>query len=243
MNKKLLATALTSLILGAADRFSTNLIIANAPEGDTDLVSASEPIPWNSGVPSMGVAYFSDSGPAFASTLFDAKIRNGAPASRAVTLPSGLGENIKGNGIPATVPLPRSKFGLQYDGEDGNPIAFSPPSYITGYDSAALTTAAPDILPPESLKQGKPPLLKADETPLDSALELQDKRPGNATNVFNGAGSPVGIGELVLVPEVNSVWAIAIIALLSFVGSFLRRFQKKLVPVPIAVSRFSKLEN
>ncbi len=228
MAKKLVISAIAFLTLGALDRLPANLIIAIDQTGANQPVSVDTPRAWNFGITSVGAAYFSANGITFDSALFDAKIHNDTTAPLVFTLYSGLGGNVKGNTVLATVSMPASSFNQQYTGGVGSLFTFNPQLFTTGYYSVALTTAAPDTSTQDYfLKQGTLELLNSDKTVLNSSFWLQDQGTGNATTVFNGTGS---LGGYALAPEPNAAWAAALVTGLSFGGSLLNRFQKKRSP-------------
>ena len=226
MNKKLLTAVMAILVLGAVDRVSANLIISIDQTGGNDPVSVDSPRVWNFGVTAAGAVYFAANGLTFDSALFDAKVHKDTEDPLIFTLYSGLGGNVKGNTVLATVSKGSSAFDQQYSGNDGL-FTFSPELLKMGYYSVTLTTAAPDASTQDYfLKDGTLSLLNTDHTVLDTSLWLQDNGTGDATSTFNGVGS-LGGGTVALAPEANPAWAMLFVAGLSFGGSFLRRTQKK----------------
>jgi len=229
MKTKLLFATLTFLTLGAMDRLPANLIIAIDQTGANNPVNVDNGRAWNFGITSTGAAYFAANGLTFDSALFSAKDHKETTAPLVFTLYSGLGGNVNGNTVLATISMPSSAFTQQYTGGLGSLFTFNPQLFTKGYYSVTLTTTAPDSATQDYfLKQGTLSLLNSNDTPLASDLWLQDLGTGNATAVFQGNGTlDNGTAGVALAPEPNALWAVAIVIGLSFGGSFLSRFQKK----------------
>ena len=226
MNKKLLIAVLAFVALGAVDRASANLIIAVDQTGANDPVSIDTPRVWNFGITAAGAAYFSQAGITFDSALFDAKVHNDTTEPLVFTLYSGLGGNVKGNTVVASISEPAKLFTQQYVGGDGSLFKFTPQLLTAGYYSVTLTTKALDTATTDYfLKQGSLELLNADRTELNSSYWLEDKGTGNATSVFNPVGGG-SAGIVALAPEVNPAWAMLLVAGLSFGGSLVRRTRR-----------------
>jgi hypothetical protein len=231
MKTKILIVAMALLSLGALDRLSASLIVSVGQTGANGPVSVDSPRVWNFGITELGAAYFNENGLSFDSALFAAKIHKNTVEPLVFTLYSGLGGNVAGNTVLATVTVPSTEFATQYSG-GGDTFSFSSLMLTTGYYSVTLTTAAPDKSTEDYfLKQSTLSVLNSDGTALDSSYWLQDQGTGNATSTFNGTGTLYNGASVALVPEVNAAWAMSVLGLLSFGGAFLRRFQKKPMPV------------
>jgi hypothetical protein len=209
---------------------SANLIVAIDNTGANDPVNVENPRAWNFGITQTGADYFSANGISFDSALFDAKVHNDTAAPIVFSVYSGLGGDVNGNSLLASVSVPASEFNQQYLGGSGNLFTFAPQTFTRGYYSATLTSTAPDQATQDYfLKQGKLVLMNADQTPLDSSYWLQDQGTGHATSTFDGSGSLGGGGSnggggVAAVPE-TSTWVMGFLAL-GAVGFMARRNAK-----------------
>lgn len=230
MNPKILVAAIALLCLGASDRLSASLIMEVGQTGANGFVSSSSPRIWNFGITELGAAYFNKNGLSFDSALFAAKTHKNTVEPLVFTLYSGLGGDVKGNTVLATVTVTPEEFSTKFAG-GVDTFDFSSLMLTTGYYSVMLTTKASNKANENYfLKQSTMTVLNSDGTALNSSYWLQDQGTGNATTTFNGTGTLYNgdtTGGVALVPEVNTAWAIALLGLLSFGGAFLRRFQKK----------------
>ena len=225
--KFFLILAMALGLLATAEKASANLIIYIDQTGANQPVNVEAPRAWNFGVTSVGAAYFSVNGITFDSALFNAKDHKGTTAPLVFTLYSGLGGNVAGNTVLATLSVPASQFNQQYSGGMGSLFTFAPQLLTTGYYSVTLTTTAPNKSTEDYfLKQGKLTLLDANKQALDSSFWLQDQGVGNATAIFNGSGSLYNDVPSTLAPEVNPAWAMAILGAASLGRMFVRRSRK-----------------
>ena len=206
------------VVLGCAASASANLIIAIDNTGANQPVNVDNPRAWNFGITQTGADYFSANGFTFDSALFDAKLHKDTTAPLVFSIYSGLGGNVNGNSLVASVSVPSSEFNQQYLGGNGKLFTFAPQTFTMGYYSATLTSTAPDKATQDYfLKQGKLVLMNSDQTPLASSYWLQDQGTGNATSTFNGSGSLGGGGSgggggVSAVPE-TSTWVMGFLAL------------------------------
>lgn len=197
-----------------------NLIIAIDNTGANHPVNVDNPRAWNFGITQTGADYFSANGISFDSALFDAKLHNDTSAPLVFSVYSGLGGNVNGNSVLASVSVPYTEFNQQYLGGAGKLFTFAPQTFTMGYYSATLTSTAPDQATQDYfLKQGKLVLMNADQTLLDSSYWLQDQGTGNATSTpppgslgGGGSGGGSGGGGVVAVPE-TSTWVMGFLAL------------------------------
>lgn len=205
-------------VLGFAGSATADLIIAIDNTGANQPVSVDTPRAWNFGITQTGAEYFSANGITFDSALFDAKLHKDTIDPLVFSIYSGLGGNVNGNSVLASVSVPSSEFNQQYLGGNGKLFAFAPQTFTMGYYSATLTSNAPDQATQDYfLKQGKLVLMNADQTPLASSYWLQDEGTGNATSnpppgSLGGGGSGGGGGGVVAVPE-TSTWVMGFLAL------------------------------
>lgn len=226
-----IAAAVALCALACIGSASANLIIAIDNTGANQPVNVDNPRAWNFGITQTGADYFSTNGFTFDSALFDAKLHKDTTAPLVFSIYSGLGGNVNGNSLMASVSVPYTEFNQQYLGGAGKMFTFAPQTFTMGYYSATLTSAAPDVATQDYfLKQGKLVLMNADQTLLDSSFWLQDQGTGGATSSFNGSGSLGGGGSggsgsgggsggsgsggggVVAVPE-TSTWVMGFLAL------------------------------
>ncbi|MCX6967428.1 MAG: hypothetical protein NTZ46_06525 [Verrucomicrobia bacterium] len=246
-------TFIAALALASAALVSTasaNLIVAIDNTGANDPVNINNPRAWNFGVTQAGADYLVANGITFDSALFDAKLHKDTTAPLVFSIYSGLGGNVNGNQLLASVSAPASEFNQQYLGGQGKLFLFDPQTFTEGYYSVTLTSTAPDKATQDYfLKQGKMVLENADGTAWGSSYWLQDSGTGNAGATFNGTpisggGDGTGIihhagdgsggggafgggGGIALAPEPSSMLGMAAFAGISLGGALVRRIRKQ----------------
>lgn len=229
--KKILAAAVLGALICSGSA-SANLIVAIDNTGANQPVNVADPRAWNFGITQAGADYFSANGFTFDSALFDAKLHKDTVEPLVFSIYSGLGGNVNGNTLMASVSVPSTEFNQQYLGGNGKLFTFAPQNFTMGYYSATLTSAAPDVATEDYfLKQGKLVLMNQDQTLLDSSFWLQDSGTGNAGTTpppgdlggggSGGSGGGSGGSGVAAVPE-TSTWVMGLLAI-GAVGFMARR--------------------
>ena len=227
MIKKFIISAVATATLALAMSASATVIIDIANTGGNDPVNVDNPRAWNFGITDVGAAYFSANGLAFNTAIFDAKVHKDTTAPLVFSLYSGLGGNVNGNKLMASVTLPASDFDQQYTDGAGSPFLFTPQTLGMGYYSVTLTSSAPDKSTQDYfLKQGKLVLEDQNQQTLNSSFWLQDQGTGDATITFNGTGSLTS-GTMAVAPEPSTIFAMIAITAFSFGGGVVRRIRRK----------------
>lgn len=229
MFKKLLTMSVAVMTLGIAATASANLIIAIDNTGSNDPVNVDSPRAWNFGVTQAGADYLKSTGITFDTAMFAAKKHEGTTAPLVFSLYSGLGGNVNGNKLIASVSISSGQFDNQYQDGSENLFKIAPQTFTVGYYSVTLTSTAPDKATQDYfLKEGKLVLQDTKNVALNSSYWLQDDSTGNATTTFNGVGNLGGgiTPQVALVPEASTTFALLAITGISMSGSLLRRFKK-----------------